>query len=201
MTLRAASVGIAQPSAAVDFRQEGLPLPRHGGEVDRDAFGPIAQRLEQGTHNPLVAGSNPAGPTNPRLAFRGIPMRATSPDSTSNAPRAPPGKAPRIAKLCFLSILPPMKVRTRNVSLSGELDSQIDRRVKSGRYGNASDVIRAGLRALEREERAEVYRRWLDISDRLPKDPSTPEAEQLVVRLVRASRTRGEQAARKKAAK
>ena len=94
-----------------------------------------------------------------------------------------------------------MKVRTRNVSLSGELDSQIDRRVKSGRYGNASDVIRAGLRALEREERAEVYRRWLDISDRLPKDPSTPEAEQLVVRLVRASRTRGEQAARKKAAK
>jgi hypothetical protein len=26
--------------------------------------GPIAQRLEQGTHNPLVGGSNPSGPTN-----------------------------------------------------------------------------------------------------------------------------------------
>jgi hypothetical protein len=26
--------------------------------------GPVAQRLEQWTHNPLVAGSNPAGPTN-----------------------------------------------------------------------------------------------------------------------------------------
>ena len=25
--------------------------------------GPVAQRSEQGTHNPLVAGSNPAGPT------------------------------------------------------------------------------------------------------------------------------------------
>ena len=25
--------------------------------------GPVAQRLEQGTHNPLAAGSNPAGPT------------------------------------------------------------------------------------------------------------------------------------------
>src|SRR5690606_1497778 len=25
--------------------------------------GPIAQRLEQGTHNPLVPGSNPGGPT------------------------------------------------------------------------------------------------------------------------------------------
>ena len=28
--------------------------------------GPIAQRLEQGTHNPLVAGSNPAGPKRDR---------------------------------------------------------------------------------------------------------------------------------------
>ena len=27
------------------------------------AKGPVAQWLEQGTHNPLVAGSNPAGPT------------------------------------------------------------------------------------------------------------------------------------------
>ena len=25
--------------------------------------GPVAQRLEQGTHNPLVGGSNPSGPT------------------------------------------------------------------------------------------------------------------------------------------
>ena len=31
----------------------------------RSAFqGPVAQRSEQGTHNPLVAGSNPAGSTN-----------------------------------------------------------------------------------------------------------------------------------------
>ena len=26
-------------------------------------LGPVAQWLEQGTHNPLVAGSSPAGPT------------------------------------------------------------------------------------------------------------------------------------------
>ena len=26
-------------------------------------IGPVAQRLEQGTHNPLVVGSNPTGPT------------------------------------------------------------------------------------------------------------------------------------------
>src|SRR4051812_12338202 len=29
----------------------------------RAQFGPVAQRLEQGTHNPLVGGSNPSGPT------------------------------------------------------------------------------------------------------------------------------------------
>ena len=29
-----------------------------------DDHGPVAQRLEQGTHNPLVLGSNPSGPTN-----------------------------------------------------------------------------------------------------------------------------------------
>ena len=27
-------------------------------------LGPLAQRLEQRTHNPLVEGSNPSGPTN-----------------------------------------------------------------------------------------------------------------------------------------
>jgi hypothetical protein len=33
--------------------------PRH----TMQAGGPVAQRLEQGTHNPLVRGSNPCGPT------------------------------------------------------------------------------------------------------------------------------------------
>ena len=28
------------------------------------SVGPVAQRLEQRTHNPLVLGSNPSGPTN-----------------------------------------------------------------------------------------------------------------------------------------
>ena len=29
----------------------------------RVIWGPVAQRLEQGTHNPLAGGSNPSGPT------------------------------------------------------------------------------------------------------------------------------------------
>ena len=46
------------------------PLRRHAARqarsirADMPLAGPIAQRLEQRTHNPLVHGSNPCGPTN-----------------------------------------------------------------------------------------------------------------------------------------
>ena len=42
---------------------------------------------------------------------------------------------------------------TRNVNLTDTLDRFISEKVKSGRYENASEVMRAALRALEREER------------------------------------------------
>ena len=42
---------------------------------------------------------------------------------------------------------------TRNVNLTQELDRFVLSRVKSGRFENASEVVRAGLRTLEREER------------------------------------------------
>lgn len=41
---------------------------------------------------------------------------------------------------------------TRNVNLTNELDSFILAKVESGRYENASEVVRAALRTLEREE-------------------------------------------------
>lgn len=41
---------------------------------------------------------------------------------------------------------------TRNVNLTDALDRFVATKVKSGRYENASEVVRAGLRALEREE-------------------------------------------------
>jgi len=41
---------------------------------------------------------------------------------------------------------------TRNVNLTTELDRFIAKKVKAGRYENASEVVRAGLRHLEREE-------------------------------------------------
>jgi antitoxin ParD1/3/4 len=42
---------------------------------------------------------------------------------------------------------------TRNVNLTEELDRFVAGKVKSGRYENASEVVRAGLRALEQAER------------------------------------------------
>jgi antitoxin ParD1/3/4 len=41
---------------------------------------------------------------------------------------------------------------TRNVNLTTELDNFITSRIENGRYENASEVVRAGLRTLEREE-------------------------------------------------
>ncbi len=41
---------------------------------------------------------------------------------------------------------------TRNVNLTPELDRFVLQKVKSGRYENASEVVRAALRTLEREE-------------------------------------------------
>ena len=41
---------------------------------------------------------------------------------------------------------------TRNVNLTDELDSFVLSRVENGRYENASEVVRAALRMLEREE-------------------------------------------------
>jgi antitoxin ParD1/3/4 len=42
--------------------------------------------------------------------------------------------------------------KTRNVSLTPELEAFIDETVASGRYGSASEVVRAALCLLEREE-------------------------------------------------
>ena len=59
---------------------------------------------------------------------------------------------------------------TRNVSLTDELDGFLQTRVDSGRYKDASEVVRAALRTLEREERAfdaklEALQRAIDEGD------------------------------------
>ncbi|MGA3032139.1 MAG: type II toxin-antitoxin system ParD family antitoxin [Terracidiphilus sp.] len=49
---------------------------------------------------------------------------------------------------------------TRNVNLTPELDSFVLDKVESGRFENASEVVRAALRTLEREER--LYEKKLE---------------------------------------
>jgi antitoxin ParD1/3/4 len=59
---------------------------------------------------------------------------------------------------------------TRNVNLTDKLDHFVAAKVKSGRYENASEVVRAGLRTLEREERhyeakLAALRKAIDVGD------------------------------------
>lgn len=42
---------------------------------------------------------------------------------------------------------------TRNINLTPEMDEFVDAKIKSGQYANASEVLRAGLRALAEDER------------------------------------------------
>jgi antitoxin ParD1/3/4 len=51
---------------------------------------------------------------------------------------------------------------TRNINLTDHLDRFIEAEVGSGRYGNASEVVREGLRLIERRKREERAKfRWL----------------------------------------
>ena len=45
-----------------------------------------------------------------------------------------------------------LNVKTRNVSLTPEIEAFINERVSSGRFRSASEVVRAALRLLEDEE-------------------------------------------------
>jgi antitoxin ParD1/3/4 len=90
-----------------------------------------------------------------------------------------------------------MATRTRNISLPPALDAFVEQKVKGGHYGNASNVVQAGLRALAREELGENVKRFNEIMAALPQDPITPEIEQEIERDIRAARS----AERRKAAK
>ena len=51
---------------------------------------------------------------------------------------------------------------TRNINLTDHLDRLIESGVSSGRYGNASEVVREGLRLLEQRQQEEQAKlKWL----------------------------------------
>jgi antitoxin ParD1/3/4 len=77
----------------------------------------------------------------------------------------------------------------------GKMQEKVDARVKSGEYSSASEVIRAGLRALEFEEQAlkEIWRRKIQEAYDDPR-PSIP-AEEVFERLERKHAARVKAAA------
>ena len=47
---------------------------------------------------------------------------------------------------------------TRNINLTPQMDKFVDTRIKRGLYASASEVLRAGLRALEKDEKEDKAR-------------------------------------------
>jgi antitoxin ParD1/3/4 len=47
---------------------------------------------------------------------------------------------------------------TRNINLTPEMNRFVDTQIQNGRYANASEVLRAGLRALEEDEKEDQAR-------------------------------------------
>ncbi|NMG39540.1 type II toxin-antitoxin system ParD family antitoxin [Chelativorans sp. ZYF759] len=67
------------------------------------------------------------------------------------------------------------KIDRRTISLPAEQGDYIDRLVQSGEYGSASEVVRAGIRALQQHDKAIEH--WLrtevaETYDRMVADPS-----------------------------
>lgn len=81
-----------------------------------------------------------------------------------------------------------MGSRTRNISLPADVGASIAQRVRSGLYGDANDVIRAGLRALAREELGPSLKQFEKIMAKLPSDPITQAIEQGVETRIRVAR-------------
>ena len=99
-----------------------------------------------------------------------------------------------IREVCTVQIMAP---KMRNISLPTELDASIRERVRSGLYGNASEVIRAGLRALAREELGANLKRFDDIMATLPSDSITPKIEQDIEARISVSRRSEKRGARR----
>lgn len=47
---------------------------------------------------------------------------------------------------------------TRNINLTVQMDNFVDTKIRNGEFANASEVIRAGLRALEQDEQEDRAR-------------------------------------------
>jgi antitoxin ParD1/3/4 len=58
----------------------------------------------------------------------------------------------KYCQLCYHGAKKETIVPTRNINLTDHLDHFVERQVASGRYSNASEIIREALRLLEEQE-------------------------------------------------
>ena len=72
---------------------KGLEPARPWRIMSRRRPGPLAQRSEQWTHNPLVEGSNPSGPSDERSSKRSLCLPARRPTPAGRIHSAPKSKA------------------------------------------------------------------------------------------------------------
>ena len=83
---------------------------------------------------------------------------------------------------------------TRNINLTPELSRFVSDHVRKGRYANASEVLRAGLRALQQEEaedRAKLEALRASIAEGMQGTPiSGPEAMSQLRRTLRQRASR-----------
>ncbi len=138
---------VSMPSRCIKTSTSSLRIsayPREEGGGQRQDF--HCRLLCQGSR----AGEGKLAPSDPmpRLGVR----------LTNSAETVPWNRGTRgCVNSCYGSRLHaplPMPVRkTRNVSLTPELEALVDRKVASGRYRSASEVVRAALRLLDERER------------------------------------------------
>ena len=81
------------------------------------------------------------------------------------------------------------QIEKRTISLPSEHSIYIDSKVASGAYASASEVVRAGLRALQ--ERDTAVERWLredvaKVYDEMKADPSRGEELSVVMKRIKA---------------
>jgi antitoxin ParD1/3/4 len=85
-------------------------------------------------------------------SFGALWLPAVRQDATPDKERGIDMRAVRAEKFSGYEGLKPADMPTRNVNLTDELDRFVAKKVKTGRYENASEVVRAALRTLERQE-------------------------------------------------
>ena len=74
---------------------------------------------------------------------------------------------------------------TRKENLTEELDRFVEEKVEGGRYSNASEVVRAALRLLEREEQ-EYAEKLAALREAIAAADASPDAEPGVFERLRA---------------